>query len=175
MGRNIRITKGKNATIYFPPAASERIELDLVALTENIVKRKLGDNFGGGLGGLYGYGTDYENSTFKMHPFCWCEERNCPYCFGGEQNFLHKLSGLKIWWYKWIGRDMEYYYREKKCAPSESVWKIIFDECLKSVSEGGEKMTCPNCGYLSSRGGSVMRNFIARAAARRGRGRGKDV
>jgi len=24
-------------------------------------------------------------------------------------NFLHKKSGLKVYWYKWIGRDMKVY------------------------------------------------------------------
>jgi len=26
------------------------------------------------------YGTDFENETFLMKPFCWCEKPDCPWC-----------------------------------------------------------------------------------------------
>src|SRR5690606_31203002 len=32
------------------------------------------------LGGPDGYGCEYENDVFMMHPFCWCEEPECPWC-----------------------------------------------------------------------------------------------
>lgn len=51
------------------------------------------------------YGYDYENIVFKQRPFCWCD--NCEYCGPDRKaNFVHKESGLSIWWYKHIGRDM---------------------------------------------------------------------
>jgi len=53
------------------------------------------------------YGTDYENDTFMMHRYCWCEREECPWCFGSAPNFLHKPSGFKVKWYKYIGRGME--------------------------------------------------------------------
>ena len=59
------------------------------------------------------YGTDFENETFRMHPYCWCEGDICSYCNNqtneGRQspNFLYKPSGLSVWWYKYIGRSME--------------------------------------------------------------------
>jgi hypothetical protein len=28
------------------------------------------------------YGTDYENDVFKMMPFCWCDQDDCPWCAG---------------------------------------------------------------------------------------------
>lgn len=31
------------------------------------------------LGGEYGYGCEYENDVFMMHPFCWCESPDCPW------------------------------------------------------------------------------------------------
>lgn len=28
------------------------------------------------------YGASFENDTFLMKPFCWCESSNCPWCAG---------------------------------------------------------------------------------------------
>jgi hypothetical protein len=42
------------------------------------------DIFGGLLGGEYGYGAYFENDVFMMHPYCWCEKDDCPWCAGCE-------------------------------------------------------------------------------------------
>lgn len=70
--------------------------------------KTLGVSGGYGLGGENGYGVDYENDVFMMHPYCWCDQENCRWC--GEErapNFLYKPTGGKVWWYKWIGRGEE--------------------------------------------------------------------
>lgn len=62
-----------------------------------------------------------------MHPFCWCEGADCPWCractcLAGEPdcdncvnppapedyapNFLFKPTGGSVRWYKYIGRGM---------------------------------------------------------------------
>jgi hypothetical protein len=28
----------------------------------------------------YGYGTTFENDTFMIHPFCWCDQPDCAWC-----------------------------------------------------------------------------------------------
>lgn len=43
-------------------------------------------------------------------------------------NFWYKPGNLKIWWYKWIGRDMEY---NRPIKPAE--WGRIFRHCLDSI------------------------------------------
>ncbi|KKM01780.1 hypothetical protein LCGC14_1790990 [marine sediment metagenome] len=157
----------------------------------------------GFLGGTYGYGADFENDTFRMYPYCWCEKEDCPWCSGctcpdsayhyhidkrevsfeewyryydynvpnvqnpnwerisqevnthrtsthdaicshctkggpegkppghSAPNFWHKPSGLKIWWYKYIGRGMEQI--PKVTLPQ---WGKIYFECLTSIQEG---------------------------------------
>lgn len=77
---------------------------ELVELTEFLVE-KLGLEGGYGLGGRNGYGAEYENDTFMMNPFCWCDRDDCRWC-GKENapNFLYKPTQGKVWWYKWIGR-----------------------------------------------------------------------
>jgi len=97
----------------------------------------LPDKKGGGcFGGEYGYGVEFENETFLMHPYCWCdkEDGSCLWClrdhpefipllsarFGTTEDgyydeatgyfdpphFWHKPSGLRVRWYKYIGRGM---------------------------------------------------------------------
>lgn len=56
----------------------DKISQDLRKLTEKLAK--LGLPTGYGLGGEYGYGTYYENESFGMHPYCWCESQECAWC-----------------------------------------------------------------------------------------------
>lgn len=80
---------------------------ELYELSKHLAKT-LGVSGGNGLGGEGGYGVEYENDVFMMHPFCWCESDDCRWC--GEENapnFEYKPTGGKVWWYKWIGRGEE--------------------------------------------------------------------
>lgn len=47
-------------------------------------------------------------------------------CLLEKPNFFHKKSGLKIRWYKYIGRDME--------IDGESDFREILSDCLRSIS-----------------------------------------
>lgn len=52
----------------------------------------------------------------------------CPYCRGefvGAPNFLHKASGSRVKWYKYIGRSME--------MELTTEWTDILAECLRSL------------------------------------------
>ena len=104
-------------------------EEGLYELTEFLTKTVFNGQWQGGglLGGEFGYGVDYENDIFMMHPFCWCERDDCGWCAGigvmpqllrevgnvkyaeSERlpNFLYKPTNTRIWWYKYIGRGME--------------------------------------------------------------------
>lgn len=42
-------------------------------------------------------------------------------------NFWHKPSGVKVWWYKWIGRDMEIH------NPNAVDVDDVLRECVKSL------------------------------------------
>lgn len=55
------------------------------------------------------YGVNFENEKFLMHPYCWCEKPECPWCESEEEkeaapNFWYKPLDFKVWWYKYIGR-----------------------------------------------------------------------
>jgi len=92
--------------IIIPKGATTNVENDLVKLTK-FLSKKLKIETGYGLGGEYGYGVEFENDTFMMHPFCWCEKETCGWCQGINPNFLFKPTGAVIKFYKWIGRDQE--------------------------------------------------------------------
>ncbi len=196
----------------------------LRSLTAAVEKLKGKEEFYG-LGGPHGYGSEFENETFLLHPYCWCEQEDCPWCgecqvgfpevqhgpdcyqskldslrrkhgektdwgysvgfdnkkydrartklckamglnprFGSEvhctcgavdeaqkeydacqcdwhlgkgqfrfgkatpaPNFWHKPTGLMVWWYKYIGRDMELSQERSDVAE-------ILAECLRSLA-----------------------------------------
>lgn len=99
----------------------------LYALSEAIAKLNPDTQSHGLLEGTYGYGNDFENEIFMMHPFCWCEREDCGWCgsigampqlardvlgvkFAESDrlpNFWYKPLDFKVWWYKYIGRGME--------------------------------------------------------------------
>ena len=74
------------------------------------------------------YGVDIDNDIFMMHKFCCCEKEDCPWCddigaepqlirdifnikyseSGRAPNFWYKPLDFKVWWYKYIGRGMEF-------------------------------------------------------------------
>ena len=54
------------------------------------------------------YGTKYEDGRFMMHPYCWCGKDECKWCGDAQHpNFFYKPIGIKVWWYKYIGRGMD--------------------------------------------------------------------
>ena len=128
-------------TFVLPAVSDDAVSDWLRALTEAVCKAT-GDSGEGGLGGSYGYGSNYENDVFMLHRFCWCERGDCAWCrccdCAGEDhcedscsshkepepNFRHKRTGATVHWYKYIGRGMEV---------SEADWPAIFAECFDSL------------------------------------------
>ena len=53
------------------------------------------------------------------------------YGFQQAPHFWHKASGLKIAWYKWIGRDMEVSNPNLTFGD----WRKIYTECLESIPQ----------------------------------------
>lgn len=199
-----------DVTIYLPPVSADQISADLRWLTE--VLDQQGAHLSGGLlGGEFGYGAEWDNATFEMHPFYWgdcecgheeaewdwCEandhsptcyqsvirdrgwldyddptpfeKRNqindritiavcremgldenygravhctCDYksryqawleahdhdpaCGVARPNFLHKPSGTRVDWYKYIGRGMQVDVRGD--------WRAILADCVDSLA-----------------------------------------
>lgn len=56
-----------------------------------------------------GYGKDFENDVFYMHPYCWCGHNECKLCAEEPTayNFYHKASDIGLNWYKYPMRSAE--------------------------------------------------------------------
>ena len=121
--------------IVLPERSEDCISGGLRMLTRRLCDLT-GESGIGGLGGRYGYGIEYENDVFMMHPYCWCDKDGCPWCDWEydepQPNFLYKPTGAKVEWYKWIGRSMDVYGE----LPAD--W---LQQCMSSAGEGrGEEL-----------------------------------
>jgi hypothetical protein len=148
--------KRETIRIVLPPTASSDIDLDLCELT-GYLSKKLNLETGFGLGGEDAYGVDFENDTFMMHHYCWCDqEEKCLWCmmndpaenknykkmkaelkskynsywqeWGGAPTFFYKPTKIGCRWYKWIDRDTEW---DKE--PTKKEWQKIYKDCIESV------------------------------------------
>jgi len=68
-------------SIVLPERAEDALSEGLRALTRHLSESGHGDRCYG-LGGEHGYGVEFENDVFLMHPFCWCDKDDCPWCGG---------------------------------------------------------------------------------------------
>lgn len=70
-----------NVRVVLPERAMDELSQALRDLTRRL--QEAGYHYDGGLlGGSNGYGAPYEDDVFMMHPFCWCEREDCPWCGG---------------------------------------------------------------------------------------------
>lgn len=130
----------------------------LYELSAQLGKRNPDAQSYGLLGGEWGYGQDFANDVFEMHPFWWGDctcgqekraaklddehpdlsddewiewERANPHdprCRYEMPNFRHFASGYTVEWYKYIGRS------EKANRPiSYTEFVQIITECLASI------------------------------------------
>lgn len=132
---------GPKLMVILPKADRDAVSNGLRELTEAIVERHPKRHVMGLFGGEFGYGARWDSEVFSMHSFCWCDKEDCPWCDydeeqGGKQapNFHHKATGLKVRWYKYIGRSMkaELFGRPTNLCDLE-LWPEVLAECLASV------------------------------------------
>lgn len=127
-----------------PLGAFERmVSAGLYRLSERLGILRPAEQSHGLLGGSYGYGQDFKNDVFEMHPFWWgdctcgagdwSEEGqpapvHTPECRLELPNF--RCGDLEVWWYKYIGRGME-----ANRAPTEAEVAQVFARCMASLPE----------------------------------------
>ena len=111
-------------TIVLPERSEDEISEGLRALTRALAAKGVNVS-AGALGGRDGYGADFANHAFSMHPYCYCEQSSCPWCSRGTPNFIHLDSHSCVWWYKWIGRSQE--------ARLSRPWADILSDCFASL------------------------------------------
>ena len=54
-------------------------------------------------------------------------------------NFWHKPSGVKVWWYKYIGRDMEYNRGTLTAEEWQQLRSLVTEEDIRKVISEGEE------------------------------------
>jgi hypothetical protein len=70
---------------------------------------------------------EYDNGTFFMSSYCWCDgERHLDGC---PPNFIYKLNGLQISWYKHAGRGI----RSNMEFPGMQNWSKALIKCIESI------------------------------------------
>jgi len=69
--------------VVLPERSDSALAEALCSLTARL-QGITGEGPHGILGGPDGYGCEYENDVFMMHPFCWCERGDCPWCYSCE-------------------------------------------------------------------------------------------
>lgn len=99
----------------------------LYELSDHLARHNESKQVHGCLGGAYGYGQEFENDVFAMHPYCWCEKDECLLCGGDAPNFHYKPSGFKVTWYKYIGRGMQHPPLGGKAT------RKMLDHCIESI------------------------------------------
>src|ERR1044072_9243798 len=50
------------------------------------------------------YSAPFENDVFMLHPFCWCEKEDCPWCEGckcPDSAFHYYVDGKEVAYKEW--------------------------------------------------------------------------
>jgi hypothetical protein len=160
--------------IVLPERSVDAVSGGLRYLTEVLCVNKIGDDTdgSGGLGGDYGYGVDFENDTFMLHRFCWCEQDDCPWCAGCEcpsEAFHYFVDGEEVTCDRWMGFFDEMTggwkpWRERRSAEEQRRWERAAKEANQRRSTRhdpicrvcrGEFGNAPN--FLHKPSGSTVR------------------
>lgn len=68
--------------------------------------------------------------VFVMRSYCWCDGDNQGHEAGCPPNFEHYRTGLRVEWYKYVGRGMAC-----NMATTAGQWADIVAECIAAVKE----------------------------------------
>lgn len=99
---------------------SAEIAGELYELTRELAERSH-ETSHGLLGGDWGYGAYWDDGRFEMHPYCWCDGDDCPWCCGcrcPDQAFGYTLDGEQV--------DLD-------------TWAGFFDQQMQGLEPGSER------------------------------------
>lgn len=97
-------SKGNTVIEFMGPAAeSDGISMAMRVLTQQLIARGHGEAGGGFFGGTYGYGVDFENEVFEMHPD-W--QGDCT-CGATEPKHLSDCD-ITTKWSEWVSARLSY-------------------------------------------------------------------
>jgi hypothetical protein len=99
--------------IITPETDDDAISEGLRRLTLAAQKALPDEDEGFGLGGEGGYGVNFENDTFMMHRFCWCEREDCIWCAGCDcpaSSYHYSVDGKETDYRGWMDFYMLHVY-----------------------------------------------------------------
>lgn len=109
--------------IYIPAVDDDQIANGLRDLTRRIVEGGHSEWTGGALGGEWGYGADFDNDVFRLHPFCWCGQPDCQWCVEcscPDDAVTYLVNGRDVAFDEWLNaRDSnrdQVTHSDKQCA-----------------------------------------------------------
>lgn len=115
-----------NALLIFPEQKADALSNHLQTLTKAIHAIDPDLVAHGALCGEFSYGAHWENDVFLMHPFCWCEKDDCPWCFScdcPETAHHYLVDDREVSFSEW----MAFYLREAYEIPSNGMIKSFSD------------------------------------------------
>jgi hypothetical protein len=86
--------------------------------------------------------TEYENDIFYMSSYCWCEGGSEGHENGCPPNFIYKVNGMCISWYKHAGRGI----RASREYPGARLWANAVMRCISSVTAYSD--LSKNCDHM---------------------------
>ena len=75
------------------------------------------------------YGSPpFENNVFAMRTYCWCDGESSGHEDGCPPNFEYKPRGLRVFWYKHVGRGASV---TEQLTPDD--WRALIAHCIDSL------------------------------------------
>lgn len=84
------------------------------------------------------YGSFVDNETFMMHPYCWCDRDDCPWCGGcdcPEENFHYFVDGKECSYKEFV----DFYDREVYQKLSDGKIRSMFESIESGYFDSPEK------------------------------------
>lgn len=146
--------------IIIPVPQRTSIEDGLIALTKAIWDKHHKDEpYGYGFGGLYGYGANFENDIFLMHPYCWCDKDDCPWCSGCKcpdsafHYFIDDKEVAPVSYYKvFYNTGYEELSKDEHDTPEYERLVKIFEEKIKIRNQRCKETKDDICEYCTGTG-----------------------
>jgi hypothetical protein len=123
-------------------------------LTYAILEMTQEDDFYG-MGGPGGYGANFENDTFLMHRFCWCEGEDCLWCGGSGCQVEHQHDEHRTGCYQDRLEALKRQLGEREEWDGREYWHVPFGSRNRDAYNAAKQSLCSELGCDYSLGNEV--------------------
>lgn len=128
------------------PEAPEFMNDGLRQLTRHLMQAGYEEDRVGFLGGPDGYGVEFENEVFMMYPFCWCDDKDCPWCMQCDcpaEATKYYIDGKEVTYNKWI----KFFDREIAFFKNASVEE--YEKAVERINKRRQIIHTPVCQFCT--------------------------